>query len=115
MEADACRVKEKRPKSQRDPLQALLKVKLIPRSSRNQLAGNDGDIYRIKITAPPVEGKANHALIAYIAEILEVPKGNVLIVSGRSSRLKTLLIAGLSLKEIHDKIAAQFYKTRLRR
>lgn len=100
------KVKEKRPKSQRDPLQAVLKVKLIPRSSSNQIAGNDGETYRIKITAPPVEGKANHALIDYIAGILEVPKGSVQITSGKSSRLKTLLIDGLSLKEIHERLEA---------
>jgi len=107
LEAGALKVKEKRPKSQRDPSQAFLKVKLIPRSSRNQITGNDGDTYRIKIAAPPVEGKANHALIDYIAGILEVPKRNVQIVSGESSRLKTLLIAGLSLKEIHERLEAE--------
>jgi uncharacterized protein (TIGR00251 family) len=88
-------------------LQAVLKVKLIPRSSRNQIAGNDGDTYRIKITAPPVEGKANQALIDYIAELLKVPRGSVQIVSGKSSRQKTLLIDGLSLKEIHERLDAE--------
>jgi uncharacterized protein (TIGR00251 family) len=115
LEAGALKVKEKRPVSRRDSLQTLLKVKLIPRSSRNQVVGKEDDTYRIKITAPPVEGKANHLLIDYLSGILEVPKGNVQIVSGESSRMKTLRIAGISLKEIHDKIAAQFYKTRLRR
>jgi len=108
------KVKEKGAKSRRDSRQTLLKVKLVPRSSRNQIIGKEGEIYRIKITAPPVEGKANHALIDYIAGILDVSKGNVQIVSGESSRLKTLLIAGLSLKETHDKIAAKLYTRRRR-
>ena len=99
-------MKEKRPKSGRDPLQTLLKVKLVPRSSRNQMAGKDGDTYRIKITAPPVEGKANRALIDYISVILEVPKGSVQIVSGESSRMKTLRIDGRSLEEIRQRLDA---------
>ena len=90
----------------RDPLQTFLKVKLVPRSSRNQMAGKDGDTYRIKITAPPVEGKANHALIDYLSVILEVPKGSVQIVSGESSRMKTLRIDGRSPEEIHGRLDA---------
>lgn len=98
-------------RQKRDSESSVLKVKLIPRSSRNLIAGKDGDTYRIKVTAPPVEGKANKALADFLADLLGVLKEDVEILSGKSSRLKTLRIKGLSLQEIQDKIAAQFYRS----
>ncbi|RJR32738.1 MAG: DUF167 domain-containing protein [Desulfobacteraceae bacterium] len=82
----------------------MLKVKLVPRSSRNQIIGKEGGIYRIKITAPPVEGKANNALIEYLSGLLEVPKGMVLILSGETSRMKILGVAGLSAEELQRRL-----------
>lgn len=99
-------MREKGAKSRKDPQQTLLKVKVVPRSSRNQIIGKEGEIYRIKITAPPVEGKANHALIGYLSDLLEVPKGKVLILSGETSKMKTLGIAGLSAEELHKRLDA---------
>jgi uncharacterized protein (TIGR00251 family) len=83
---------------------SMIRVKLVPRSSRNMIAGKEGETYRIKVTAPPVDGKANQALIEFIAGLLAVPKGDIEIISGATSRLKTLQIRGVSLKEMHERL-----------
>lgn len=79
-----------------DPVGTGIRIKLIPRSSRNEIVGEENGVYRVKITEPPVEGRANKALIQLLAEKLGVPKRDVELVSGKSSRLKTIRIRGLS-------------------
>jgi uncharacterized protein (TIGR00251 family) len=81
-------------------LQSQIKVRVLPRSSRNQIIGKEGDLFKVKLTSPPVEGKANKALIEFLAEKLGIPKANVVIKSGKSSKLKSILIYGLTLEEI---------------
>jgi len=87
-------------------VETLIKVKVLPRSSRTEIAGRGNDVYRVKITDPPVEGRANQALIALLAEKLEVPKRDIEIVSGKSGRLKTIRIRGLTADEIAQALEA---------
>jgi len=68
------------------------KARLQPRSSRNAVVGLHGDALKIKIKAPPVEGAANRMCIRHLAECLDVPRSAVEIVSGRSSRIKTVQV-----------------------
>jgi uncharacterized protein (TIGR00251 family) len=77
-----------------------IKVRLAPRSSRDQFLGREGDVYKVKVTAAPVKGMANRALVALLAKRLGVPKKNIEVVSGKSSRLKTVRIRGLHQQEI---------------
>jgi uncharacterized protein len=79
--------------------QAEVKVKVLPRSSRNQVVIRD-DLVTVKVSAPPVEGAANRALIALLAEKLEVPKRSIGIISGQNSRMKLLRVQGLSLQQV---------------
>jgi len=76
--------------------EALIRVKVTPRSSKNRIAGKEKDFYRVKVTSAPVEGKANDALIALLAEELGVPKRRIEIISGKNARLKSVRIGGLS-------------------
>jgi uncharacterized protein (TIGR00251 family) len=78
----------------------VIRVKLLPKSSRNQIVGREGDLFKVKVTAPPIGGKANKALVTLLAGKLRVPKGAVEIISGKSSRLKSIRIDGLSEEEI---------------
>ena len=76
-----------------------LAVRLTPRASRNGLDGFGADadgrpVLRIRLTAPPVEGAANQALIDFLAGILSVRKKDIVIRSGETGRLKILEIAG---------------------
>ena len=78
---------------------AVIQVKVIPRSSRDQVAGVEAGVARIKLKAPAVEGRANEALRFFLAKCLGVAKENVEIVKGKRSRLKTLRVHGCSQTE----------------
>ena len=81
-------------------LQSRIKVKVLPKSSKNQIIGREGDLFKVKLTSPPVEGKANKALIELLAKRLGIAKKRIEITSGKSTRLKTIRISGLSLEDI---------------
>ena len=89
-----------------DSAGTVIKVKVIPRSSRTEILGKENDIYRMKLTDPPVEGKANKAVIALLAEKLGVPKREIEIVSGKTGRLKTIRIRGLTAGEVAQALKA---------
>jgi uncharacterized protein (TIGR00251 family) len=78
-------------------------VRVQPRSSKNALAWEAGNI-RAWITAPPVDGAANEALVSLLAERLDLPKRAITIVRGTSGKQKLVEIAGLTLNEIQSKI-----------
>ena len=84
-----------------------IKIKLAPRSSRNEILGREGDGYKVKVTSPPVEGMANKALVALLAEKLGVPKRDIEITAGKTSRMKTVRIHGLSEPEITRALEAK--------
>ena len=71
-------------------------VRVIPRSSRNEVEGLHGEAVKVKLRAPPVDGAANEALIALLADVLGTAKRDVTIVAGHNSRTKTIHVAGLS-------------------
>jgi uncharacterized protein (TIGR00251 family) len=79
---------------------ADISVRLTPRSSRDAVLGVENGVYRIKLTAPPVDGRANKALIAFLSKALRVPKRAISIVSGEKSRDKTLSIEGMTAGEV---------------
>lgn len=79
---------------------ATLRIRLQPRASKNEVLGWKEGVLRIRLTAPPVEGAANKALIEFIAASLGVKRGDVSISSGQKSRDKTLEIAGLTAAEL---------------
>ncbi len=72
-----------------------LEVKVQPRSSRNQIVGEQNGALKIKLTAPPVEGEANAALIDFLSSCLKIPRKDINLVKGDTSRLKLVEIAGL--------------------
>jgi len=72
----------------------ILKVYLQPKSSRNEIRGPYRDGIKVKITAPPIEGKANEALIRFLAKELGVSPSSIEIIRGQHSREKTLKISG---------------------
>lgn len=70
----------------------LLAVYVQPRSSKTQIVGAYGDRLKIKITAPPVDGKANKELIKLLAKTFSVPKSNISLLNGETSREKRFKI-----------------------
>ncbi|GCF09682.1 DUF167 domain-containing protein [Dictyobacter arantiisoli] len=77
----------------------LLSVRVIPRSGRNKLEW-DGTKIKARLTAPPVDGAANEALIALLAQQLALPKRSITIVRGATSRHKTVAIEQLTSEEL---------------
>ena len=80
----------------------LLKIYLQPKSSNNEVVGPYRDGIKVKVTAPPIEGKANEALIRFLAKKFGIPPSCIEILKGHHSREKTLKISGLSLQERLD-------------
>ena len=77
-----------------------LAVHVVPRSARNEIVGLHGRALRIRVNAPPVGGAANAVLLATVAAALGLPKRQVEIVSGHTSRRKVLRVLGLSEAEV---------------
>ena len=90
----------------------VLKVFVLPRSSKNMLAGRHGDALKIKLTAPPVEGAANKMCITFLAQRLGLPKSSLEIVSGHAGRTKLILLRPKSGKT--DNAAIQDLKNRIK-
>lgn len=70
----------------------LLKCRVQPRASRNAVAGICGEALKITLTAPPVDGKANQALLKFLSEILKLSPSGLRLTAGESSRNKTVFI-----------------------
>ena len=81
---------------------AALAVRITPRASKNEISEilNDGTV-KIRLTAPPVEGKANEALISFLAEVIGVPKSKIEIVAGKTGRDKLVSILDMDTDTVH--------------
>jgi len=79
---------------------AQFALRVQPRASRNAVAGVIGDAIKLAITAPPVDGKANQAVIEFLADLFRVSKSSVVIVSGESGRNKLIAIRGMSAEQV---------------
>ncbi len=88
-----------------------LTVRVVPRASRNEIAEimDDGTL-RIRLTAPPVDQKANEALIEFLADILGVARSKIEIVAGHNSRQKLVSILDISPQEAEARIFAAYQK-----
>ncbi len=78
----------------------ILKVHVTPRGSKNEITGFRGDVLCVKVTAPPVDGAANSALIKFLADYLNIKKSQITLVSGEKSREKSFEILGMRLEDI---------------
>jgi len=75
----------------------LIEVKVVPRSSKREVAGVADNIVKVKLTAPPVDGAANEQLIELLSERLKIRKSSISIIKGESSKRKTVKIIGVGL------------------
>ncbi|MGI8401154.1 MAG: DUF167 domain-containing protein [Gemmatimonadaceae bacterium] len=75
-------------------------VRLQPSASKNEIAGLQGVSLKVRVTAPPVEGMANEALIGSLIAALKIPRRNVCIVSGLASRTKVVEVRDVDLDRI---------------
>jgi uncharacterized protein (TIGR00251 family) len=85
--------------------EAVLQVRVTPRARRNALGHMEDGVLAVRLAAPPVEGAANKALIAFLAETFGISKSAVRVESGERSRRKRVRIAGLTSDDIARRIA----------
>ncbi len=85
---------------QKAPDTFILSLHIQPGAKKTEIAGLHGESLKIRLAAPPVDGKANDCLIAFLAERLGVPRVQVELVSGAASRQKRVRVSGASAKEI---------------
>ena len=81
-----------------------LTLHIQPKASQNRFQGIHDNALKLAITAPPVDGKANKAVIAFLAKFFGIAKSELSITSGHQSRRKRCLLKGASLAEIQKKI-----------
>ena len=84
---------------------SLLKIKVVPGSSRNHIAGWLGESLKIRVTANPEKGKANDAVVTLLADTLKIPKQDITLSSGASSPRKVCKISTLSHSEIKSRLS----------
>jgi uncharacterized protein (TIGR00251 family) len=86
------------------PSGATFRLKVQPRAKRNAITGTVGDAVKLALTAPPLEGRANEACIAFLAEFLNVPRSSVTIAAGETSRNKLIRVSGMSAAQVEVRL-----------
>lgn len=81
-------------------ISATLSVRIQPRASKNGISRMEDGSLKIRLTAPPVDGAANEALVAFLSDTLSVSKSQVEIVSGHTGRQKVIRITGISEADV---------------
>jgi uncharacterized protein (TIGR00251 family) len=71
----------------------IITLHIQPGAKRTEVVGEHGDALKLRLAAPPIDGRANDALIAFLAEKLDMPRQSVVLLSGQSSRRKRLRLA----------------------
>jgi uncharacterized protein (TIGR00251 family) len=89
-----------------------LAVTVVPRASRNRIASLADGAWRIHLTAPPVDGAANDALVKYLASLLNVPRSRIRIAAGHQSRHKRLHIEGLDFDAVAERLRKELDQQR---
>jgi uncharacterized protein (TIGR00251 family) len=88
------------------PAGATFHIRVHPRAKKNAINGEVGDALKVALTAPPVDGRANEAVIAFFAEFLNVPRSSVTIAAGQTSRNKVIRIAGITAAQVEQRLAS---------
>ena len=79
-------------------------VRVVPRASKNEFVGIEGHALKVRLTAPPVEDKANEALVKFLAQIFGISRAQIEIVSGERSKRKIVRVRGASAAQVEEKI-----------
>jgi uncharacterized protein (TIGR00251 family) len=84
-----------------------LKVRVIPNARKNEVVSWTEDEIRLKVKAPAVEGKANAALLEYLAGLMEVPRSKIRLKAGEKARTKIIEIDGPTPDEVRERIRSR--------
>ena len=89
------------------PEGCVVPVRVHPGAKRDAVTGTHDGAVKIALTTPPVDGRANEALVAFLANKLGVPRGKVTLLTGASSRMKTVRVVGLTASEVAEKLLSE--------
>ncbi|HET9183842.1 MAG TPA: DUF167 domain-containing protein [Candidatus Angelobacter sp.] len=81
-------------------------VRVQPRARKNAITGVVGDALKLAVTSPPVEGRANQAVIEFFADLFAIPRSSVSIASGETSRNKIVRVVGITAESVRERISA---------
>jgi uncharacterized protein len=81
-----------------------LPVRVHPGAKQNAITGTHDGSLKISLTTPPTDGRANAALIAFLSDRLNIPRAHIELLTGATSRSKTLRIAGLTSAEVEARL-----------
>jgi uncharacterized protein (TIGR00251 family) len=84
----------------------VLRLLVQPRSSKNQLVGLQGDLLKIKLCSPPVDGAANKSCCDYLAKLFGIAKGRVELIAGDKARQKSVLLRDVDLDRVETILRA---------
>ena len=82
----------------------IVNVRVVPRSDRDEVVGVHGESLKIRINAPPIDGKANDRLVRFLSAQLDIPVSGIQIIRGLTSREKQLLVAGVKSEEFWKRL-----------
>jgi uncharacterized protein len=83
-----------------------LRLRVVPNAKRSEVVGEHGEAIKVKIQAPAMDGKANDAVLAFLAKKVGIPRRDVALVAGEKSRDKTVTIEGLDPVEARRRLLA---------
>lgn len=89
---------------------ARFPVQVHPGAKKNAVVRFENSVWHIKVAAPPVEGKANRALIEFLSDILDVPKSRISIEKGATSRRKVMVVEGMTEAQSGERLQAYIGK-----
>jgi uncharacterized protein (TIGR00251 family) len=84
---------------------SLLRLRVYPHARRNEIIGLTDGVLQVKVAAPPVKGKANRELTAFLSRALGVSQSSLTIIKGHTSRNKVIAIAGLSYEDTINRLS----------
>jgi uncharacterized protein (TIGR00251 family) len=97
-----------------EPVSTRLRLRVAPGAARAGVVGRHGDAWKVRVTAAPEGGRANHALVRLLAETLSVPREAVTLISGHGVRDKTVELTGLGPSQVERRLASAAGKERRR-
>ena len=86
---------------------ARISLRVQPKASKDRVVGKTENGWKIALTAPPVDGRANQACLSFLAKLLHVPRTSIHIIRGETSRQKLVEVNGLSLSEVEERFRAR--------
>ena len=85
----------------------IFTIRVVPRSSKTEIVGEYDSALKIKLKSPPVDGAANNELIRFLSKLLAIPKANIEIISGETSRSKRIRVSDIPLSQINEILQAK--------